>query len=179
MAIDAYLLLEEGANAIGVKGESQDDEFHGDKGWMRILKVDFGAENETDIGDITGGGGVGKGKLKELTIEKKADSASPGLWQTCVASGHYKKGTINLRKGGADISKSGKTFMEILMLQVLIKEVQWSADEEAVPTESLTLACGAMQVTYWKQDEEGGLATKINPAKWSQNLNIPEFKVKK
>ena len=92
MAIDAFMKLTAGANAYGVKGESLDDEYKGDDGWIRILKVDFGAENETDIGDISGGGGVGKGKFKELNIEKKADTASPGLWQTCVASGHYKEG---------------------------------------------------------------------------------------
>jgi type VI secretion system secreted protein Hcp len=178
MAIDAFMKLTAGANAYGVKGESLDDEYKGDDGWIRILKVDFGAENETDIGDISGGGGVGKGKFKELNIEKKADTASPGLWQTCVASGHYKEGEIVMRKGGADTQKSGGKFMEIKMLQVLIKEVSWNAEDEAVPSESLVLACGAMQVTYWKQDSEGGLATMINPVKWSVHLNKAEFAIK-
>ena len=53
-----------------------------------------------------------------------------------------------------------------------------SLEDEAVPSESLVLACGAMQVTYWKQDSEGGLATMINPVKWSVHLNKAEFAIK-
>ena len=48
---------------------------------LKILSYELGAENNINIGSISGGGGAGKATFKEFTITKSPDAATTMLFE--------------------------------------------------------------------------------------------------
>ncbi len=144
MAFDTFLSLD------GIKGESQDSSY---KGWIEISSFSLGAMNPATIGSATGGAGGGKATLSEITIIKRTDASSPTLFQGCCSGTHYKTATIALRKAGG----KAMVYLQYELTEVFISSVQWSGSGggDDTPTESVSVAYGAINVTYTPQKVDG------------------------
>lgn len=153
-----------------ITGESQDQNH---TGWIELQSFSFGLDNPTTIGTITGGAGAGKVKFQQLSIQKLVDATSPALF-TMVASGvHMPTLTLAIRKPGTN----AKDFLLYTFKLVFVTDITWGgSDGDPAPSESVTFAYGALQVSYAKQDSSGAVGTPI-AASWSQvtnqsNLNV-------
>jgi type VI secretion system secreted protein Hcp len=159
MAFDAFLKLE------GVKGESM-DKVH--KGEVDLLSFSLGASNPTSS-QGTGGLGAGKVSISSFNIMKKMDAASPGLFSACCQGKHFPKATVTLRKAG------GAAPLEYLVYnfeKVFVESIQWSGSTggDDVPTESVSLTFGKIEITYKTQDAKGGSKDTLG-AKWDIEAN--------
>ena len=56
--------------------------------------IEIGAENDINIGSISGGGQAGKGTFKTLTIKKLADGTSNDLLTKVFTGGNFNEATI-------------------------------------------------------------------------------------
>jgi type VI secretion system secreted protein Hcp len=171
MAFDAYCYSV--AQQSVIPGETQDEAMSAKKAF-EVLSFEFGAENNINIGSITGGGAAGKATFKELSITKKTDTASTGLFKALCTGQHFDDLVIELRRagGGASATSSGKTFMKFDMRLVMVQDMTWSgSDGDDICEESVTLQYGAIQIHYFKQDAKGAMAAKPEEAKWSRVKN--------
>jgi len=171
MAFDAFMYSEGGKEKI--PGETQDDAMSAKKAF-EILSFEFGAENNINIGSITAGGAAGKAVFKELSITKKTDTASTGLFNALCTGEHFDDMVIELRRaaGSSASGASGKTFMKFDMRLVMVQDITWSgSDGDDICEESLTLQYGAIQIHYFSQDKTGKMASSPKEAKWSRVKN--------
>lgn len=149
MAHDAFLKLD------GVDGESTRK---GYEKQMAVMSFSWGGSNPSTIG-VTGGGGGGKGELSSMTFTKKADGASPLMFQKCMEGEHIKKATLTLMKAGG---KEAVDFVKYEMEKVFIDAVSYSGSDggDDAPMESVSLSFGKMSYTYTPQKPDG---TKGSP----------------
>ncbi|MFT7058036.1 MAG: type VI secretion system secreted protein Hcp [Pseudorhodobacter sp.] len=171
MAFDAYCYSE--AQKTVIPGETQDEAMAKKKAF-EILSFEFGAENNINIGSITGGGAAGKAVFKELSITKKTDTASTGLFQALCTGQHFDDLVIELRRagGGSKASSSGVTFMKFDMRLVMVQDITWSgSDGDDICEESLTLQYGAIKIHYFSQDAKGVMNSTPQEAMWSRVKN--------
>ena len=97
MSFDAFLYFPKDSGKVA--GETQDAEMSKHKAF-ELISFEFGAENNVNIGSISGGAGAGKATFKEFSITKKTDTGSCGLF-TCLAMGtHFEEAIIELRRSG-------------------------------------------------------------------------------
>jgi len=108
MSFDAFMWI---PNVNEVKGETQDDEFS-KKGAFEILSFEIGAENNINIGSISGGGGAGKATFKEFNVSKKTDTASAGLFLKLCEGKHFDDAHVVLRRSGGSDNASGAVFLQ-------------------------------------------------------------------
>jgi type VI secretion system Hcp family effector len=177
--VDSYLQFKTpGANAVELKGETRD----------RAMKLatpvppfeiktwSFGATNPLVVGSATGGLATGKVNFESFEITKDIDKASPHLFHTCCAGGHYKELVLWQRKsGGSSTTASGTVFLKFNFKLVFIENLAWAHGDEA-PTETIKFAYGALSVTYYPQKSDGSIDdTKKQNAVWDRVLNAKIF----
>lgn len=168
MAFDCYMFFEEpGGGAVLPEGETTDKEFSSKKAF-EIYSFSWGASNPVTIGSGSGGASSGKVSISSFNVMKKADKASPKLFQTCASGGHFGKATVVLRKSGQDKAKAGEGYQTYKFKKVFVESVQWSgsAGGDDVPTESVSFAFGAVEYEYKPQKADGSLGTAVT-ATWS------------
>lgn len=173
MAFDAYCYSTTHGGKDQLEGETQDDEMSKKKAF-EILSFEFGAENNINIGSITGGGAAGKATFKELSITKKTDTASTFLFRALCTGIHMDDLIIELRRaaGGQTPTSSGKTFMKFEMALVMVQDITWSgSDGDDICEESLTLQYGAIKIHYFPQDKQGKMSSTPKEAIWSRVKN--------
>ena len=171
MAFDAFFYLPKSS----VKGETHDDTMS-KEGAFEIVSFEIGAENNINIGSMTGGGGAGKATFKELTVTKKTDTGSAELFAHLCAGKHFDDAVIELRRSGV-ASKSGDGFLKWEFKQVMIQDISWSgSDGDDVCEETLVIQYGAMKVSYKPQDKTGKMGTP-HTAEWSRVKNIASLAV--
>lgn len=158
MAFDAFLKLE------GIDGESTRK---GYEKQMAVISFSWAGSNPSTIG-VTGGGGGGKGELSSLSIIKKADSASPLMFQKCMEGEHVPKASLTLLKAGG---KEAVDFIKYEMEKVYIDSVSYSGSEggDDQPTESISLSFGKMGYTFTPQKADG---TKGSPVVGQWDVTI-------
>ncbi len=179
MAFDAFCYFAEpDKNADDkLKGETQ-DKTYGERGAFEILSFEIGAENNINIGSISGGGGAGKATFKELTITKKTDTVSTEMFAKLCDGTHFGDMTIDLRRSGGQGGKSGDVFLRWTFKLVMIQDISWSgSDGDDICEETVVIQYGAMKVWYTAQTAEGGAGKKTN-AEWSRVLNQANLAVK-
>lgn len=168
MAFDAFLYSK--SHKSDIPGETQDEDM-AKLGAFELLSFELGAENNVNIGSITGGGGAGKATFKEFTVTKKTDTASTGLFHALVSGTHFDDMFIELRRASGDPNRSGTTFMKFEFRLVMVQDISWSgADGDDVCEETVVLQFGAIQVQYMPQDKAGKMQ-KPKEAKWSRVKN--------
>jgi type VI secretion system secreted protein Hcp len=162
MAYDAFLQLE------GVDGESTRK---GYEKQMAVISFSWGGSNPSTIG-VTGGGGGGKGELSSLSIMKKADAASPLLYQKCMEGNHFGKAKLTLLKSGG---KESVDFIVYEMEKVYVDSVQYSGSEggDDQPMESISLSFGKLSYTFTPQKPDG---TKGSPVVGSWDVTLVAVK---
>lgn len=178
MAFDAFLYFPKQPH---VKGETLDSVMSS-KHAFELLSFTFGAENTTSIGSGSGGAGAGKATFKDFTITKRTDTASCGLFKTCVSGNHFEQAIIELRRAGGD-DKKNSTFMKISFKMVIVKDMEWSgSDGDDLCEETVIFQFGAIKIEYMKQDSDGNHKKADGQAGevvWSQKLNEPNFSVER
>ena len=138
------------------------------KGSFEILSFEIGAENNINIGSISEGGGAGKATFKELTISKKTDTASCGLFSMLCEGKHFDKGIIELRRSGGAVGVSGATFLKFEFLLLMVQDISWSgSDGDDICEENVVFQFGAVQVDYSKQGKDGAMKAH-SVGKWSR-----------
>jgi type VI secretion system secreted protein Hcp len=171
MAFDAFCYSVAGKEKI--PGETQDEDM-GKLKAFEILSFDLGVENTINIGSITGGGAAGKAVFKEMTITKKTDTASTGLFHCLCTGEHFDDLVIELRRaaGSSAGNKSGKTFMKFDMRLVMVQDMNWTgSDGDDVCEETVILQFGAIQIHYFAQNAKGEMEKTPKEAKWSRVKN--------
>lgn len=167
MAFDAFCYFK----GSDVEGETQDHEYKS-KGAFSITNFEIGAENTINIGSDSEGGGAGKATFKDLTITKKTDSSSCGIFTRLCEGYHFTDMIIELRRSGGKPGESGAVFLKWEFKLVMVKDLTWSgADGDDVCEESLVFEYGAMKVTYTRQKGLDGTGGKQASAEWSRVLN--------
>ncbi|MEP1586334.1 MAG: type VI secretion system tube protein Hcp [Tateyamaria sp.] len=175
MSFDAFMYM---PGEDKLKGETQDETFgKGKKEAFEILSFEIGAENNINIGSISGGGGAGKATFKELTVTKKTDTASCGLFTRLVEGGHIQDVHIELRRSGGAPGVSGTTVLKFDFKLVMIQDISWSgSDGDDICEETLVMQYGAMKVEYSTQDIKGAMK-KHSDAMWSRIKNKAALEV--
>lgn len=175
MSFDAFMYM---PNEEKLKGETQDEAMgEGKHEAFEIISFEIGAENNINIGSISAGGGAGKATFKELTVTKKTDTASCGLFTRLVEGGHIQDAHIELRRSGGSDGASGSTFLKFDFKLVMIQDISWSgSDGDDICEETLVMQYGAMKVEYLKQDIKGKMKTHSN-AMWSRVKNKAALEV--
>ncbi|MCV2864503.1 Hcp family type VI secretion system effector [Albidovulum sediminicola] len=169
MSFDAFCYST--TNAEDIPGETQ-DETYADKKAFEIISFELGAENNINIGSISGGGGAGKATFKEVSITKKTDTASTGLFHALVTGKHFDNMFIELRRSGAEDTKSGGKFMVFELQMVMVQDISWSgSDGDDVCEETVVLQYGAIKIHYYPQDTKGKMAGQPKEAYWNRVKN--------
>ncbi|MGB5556663.1 MAG: type VI secretion system tube protein Hcp [Paracoccaceae bacterium] len=173
MAFDAFMYF---LNEKTVAGETQDEAMK-KNGAFEVLSFEFGAENNINIGSISSGGGAGKATFKEMTVTKKTDTSSCGLFARLCEGKHFDDAVIELRRSGGQAGTSGTTFLKFEFKLVMIQDISWSgADGDDICEETLVIQYGAFKVTYSQQDITGKMA-KHSDAMFSRVKNKADFTV--
>lgn len=177
MPFDSFLVFTSSGTCPKIVGETQDSFFSKHQA-MEITEFSFGEENATTIGSATGGAGSGKAKFNPFKIKKLVDSASANLFLASASGAHFETVTLNLRKAGATAGQgSGGPYLIFSFKMVFITNVDWSgANDDDAPSEEITFAYGAMQISYSPQTKAGAMGTPVITA-WSQVLNKNTFEV--
>lgn len=157
-----------------IPGETQDEDM-AEKGAFELLSFELGAENNINIGSISGGGGAGKATFKEFTVTKKTDTASTGLFRALVTGSHFQDLVVELRRSGGaagEGAKSGATFMKFEFALVMVQDISWSgSDGDDVCEETVIFQYGAIKIHYYSQDKLGKMASKPQEVMWSRVKN--------
>ncbi|MGB8624279.1 MAG: type VI secretion system tube protein Hcp [Paracoccaceae bacterium] len=168
MSFDAFCFSP--SDGGDIPGETQDKDFSAKKAF-EILSFELGAENNINIGSISGGGGAGKATFKEFTITKKTDTASTGLFHALVTGKHFTDLEIHLRRSSGEAAKSGKPFLVFKFAFVMVQDISWSgSDGDDICEETVIFQFGAIRVEYSKQLATGAMESP-KVAQWSRVTN--------
>jgi type VI secretion system secreted protein Hcp len=176
MAVDAFLQFKKpGDNAVSLTGETKDKNMKAAApAPFEITSWSFGVNNPLSMGSASGGAGAGKVNFDSFTISKQIDSASPYLFHTCCAGGHYQELVLWLRRaGGSSANQSGVVFLKFNFKLVMIENIEWAHGDPA-PTETIKFQYGALSIVYYPQTSGGKIADKKN-AMWDRVLNANVF----
>jgi type VI secretion system secreted protein Hcp len=144
MPLEMFLKL------TGIEGESSDAKH---KGEIDVLAWSWGLSQETSS-PTGGGGGAGRVKIENISIEKLVDLASPLLLSFGAAGKHITDGTLTTRKAG----KASTDFLVFKMTDVIVTSVHIAATTDAnQSTESITLSFGKVEFDYRATKPDGSL----------------------
>ena len=150
MPVEMFLKL------AGIDGESTDAKH---KGEIDVLAWSWGLSQEGGS-PAGGGGGAGRVKIENISIQKLVDLASPLLLSFSATGKHISDGTLTTRKAGKG-AKAGGEFLLFKMSNVIVTSVHVAASQDSnAPTESITLSFGKVEFNYkdkaFKFDVTGG-----------------------
>ncbi len=142
-AVDTFIWFE------GQHGNSTDDRH---KDWFEIKEFSLGTDNPASVSGHASGAGAGKAKVKEFTVKRVTDSASPTFFRQAMSSGrHFKVVKIEMRKAGGDPNQ----LVNYVFTDVVISKFNASGAGDRGPEESMTFVYGSMAVHYSKQAAGG------------------------
>jgi type VI secretion system secreted protein Hcp len=154
MPAEVYLTVE------GLEGEATAKGFEGQ---IVLDSFQLGANNPTSIGAGTGAG-AGKVNLSNFTVTKRTDASSVPLFLACCKGDHFPNAEVTIRKAGGEQVE----FIKYKFDTVFVEDINWSGGSgDDVPTEVLSLAFGAVEMTYTPQNADGTMGSPI-VAKWDQ-----------
>jgi type VI secretion system secreted protein Hcp len=176
MACDNFLQFceaAEGGNLVGKakkpEGETTDATH---KGWLEIKSFEFGAENPTTIGSVSGGAGAGKVKFQPFKITKEVDKSSPAIFTACAAGAHFPTVFLGIRKAGG----AQADYLKYAFRLVYVTSISWSGGGgEEAPEETVEFVYGALGIKYLPQSSTGEMGSPLF-GMWSQQTNKPELK---
>jgi type VI secretion system secreted protein Hcp len=167
MAFNAFLQI----NSPSVPGESTQASF---VGWIEIYSFSFGATNPTTVSSGQAGMSAGKVSISSFNIMKNADVSSPKLFAAITTGQHYGGAVVNLLKA-TGTSGVQQIFWTYTFTDVMVESIQWSGSSGGsdVPTESVSLAFGKVQIDYFMQDTSTGSMTNSGTASWNITTTSP------
>ena len=158
MAADIFLKFEP-----ELKGESVDKE-HKDE--IDVMSWSWGM---TQSGTSHSGGGSGSGKVsvRDVTIVKHVDKASPNLIKQCCNGKHFTGATLVVRKAGGSSGDKPLPYFTLKMKDGLISSITTGeVDQDGRMVETIGLNFAAFEIEYDPQAATGSGSGKI-PAKWN------------
>ncbi|TZG32235.1 MULTISPECIES: type VI secretion system tube protein Hcp [Agrobacterium] len=176
MSIDAFLYFPGQSDVVG---ETLDSDM-AEKRAFELKNFDFTIKNKISIGSYTGGGGAGKADFDPVTVEKRTDTGSCGLFSALCSGKHFDEAILELRRSGGSNSSSGTTFMKVHFKMVMIADMNWTAGEDSAD-EKIQFEYGAIKIEYFRQAKDGRM-TKASggqgETKWSRVMNRAIYEVK-
>ena len=125
----------------GIQGDSTDPKHQGE---IEIDSYSFGVSNNGG-GTGGGGGGTGKAVFQDLLVTKRADSASPKLFQACAEGLHFATAVLTVEKA----RRAPMPFLVVTLENVMISSFQTGDDNGGdSPFESVSL--NFTKITYVK-----------------------------
>jgi type VI secretion system secreted protein Hcp len=103
----------------------------------------WGVTNTSDLGG-GGGGGAGRADLKELSIVKTVDKASPVLALKCANGQHLPEVVLTVDRPGG----SHAPYLQITLTDAIITSVQPSGADDNIPLEVVSFAYRAIELKY-------------------------------
>ncbi|GMG81612.1 type VI secretion system tube protein Hcp [Paralimibaculum aggregatum] len=146
-----------------VKGESQDAKLK-EKKAFELTEFTLKAENATNIGSMTqGGGGAGKVKFDRLSFKKRSDSATTDIFRELAKGTHFDEVNVVMRRNQLP-------YLEFKFVMCVLAEMETtqSGDDEA--EDSVVLDYGAVKISYTAQTDKGEAGTHAT-AMWSRVKN--------
>jgi len=156
MAINGFV------NFGDIKGESTDKDH---KDWVSIMGYHESVTHPF-VAPKTGAASTAP-VHSEFSIMKLLDAATPKLYEACATGKHIKEVTIELAS-----AKGGSPYLHIKLEDVVVSSVADNSDPAGpvqFPLETVSLAYGAIEVTYTKYKPDGAAAGNV-AAKW----NVPQ-----
>ncbi len=144
MAVDYFLKLD------GVEGESEDEKH---KKQIQLMSFSWGASNTSSVSG-TGGSGAGKANLSDFNVMTNFDKSTPELFKNLTKGTHFKTGSMEAVKSGAD----GKPYLKVDFKELFCTGLQISASSE-VPAVALTFSYNEIKIDYYAQNEQGNLVS--------------------
>jgi len=142
-AADYFLKIE------GIEGEAVTD---GHVGEIEVQSWSWGESNPTRLYGT--GAGVGKVSMKDFTIVKKADKATPQLMLACAVGRRIPSATLTARRNGV-------TFMRWELKNVIISSYQTQGDQvTGPPTEEVKIRFTQIVLTHFVQNSDGTVSTQ-------------------
>src|SRR5690625_4404582 len=145
-------------NYDGIKGESSDSNH---KGWMDVDSISWGVVRRiTTEASTQNDRESANAEISELTLTRRMDSATPSLFtEACCGTG--KDVVIHLTKTGT--GSGADVYMEYTLKNALISNYQVTANSQdnARPTEVLTISFVDVEVKYTPYDEDGKAQASI------------------
>ena len=136
----------------GIKGESADSKH---KGEIDVVSWSWGVAQTATAG-AGGGGGAGKAQIHDISIVKKLDAASPGLFTHSTTGTHIKEVNLVVRKAGGKQVE----YLKIKLEDVLISSITNAATGDQV-VEHVTLNFSKVEYEYTPQKDDGSGGTPI------------------
>jgi type VI secretion system secreted protein Hcp len=148
----------------GIPGESTDDKH---KGEIEVLSWSWGEVNEAPPRGPGGGVGAGKVDMSDLTVVAHFSKASPQLLLACASGKHFKTAVLSARKAG----KGQADYLTFSLTDVLVSSYQVAGTADtSVPTDSVGLSFGKIQVEYKEQKADGSLGNAVKVG-WDRKAN--------
>lgn len=136
---------------------------------FEVEAVSFSAENNINIGSLSIGGGAGKATFGPLSITKKVDANSPGMFLRLVTGRHYDKITFMFFNVFND---KPQKHMELELHLAMLQSINTgAASGEDYLSENIEFQYGAVKISVIPYDERTGEAKDPVEAEWSRVLN--------
>jgi len=99
-----------------------------------------------------GGGGAGTVSVRDLSVTKYVDKATPNLHLACCDGTHFSEATLFMRKMGKD----PLDYLKIKMDPVMVTGIEsGGSDGEDSLMENVTFNFSKVELTYTPQKEDG------------------------
>ena len=142
MAIDMFLKLD------NVKGESVDSKHAGE---IDLNFFEWGASQSGTMHKCSGGG-AGKVSVKDLSIIKYVDRATPILILACCSGKHFREAVLTVRKAG----DKPLEYLKITMKDVLVSlHATGGNDGSDRQTENVSFNFAEFKIEYTPQKADG------------------------
>lgn len=169
MAFDAYLDISD------IQGESLDSQF---KDKIELLSFDFGATQATSAtASSAGGASAERVNLKEFSVRKFIDKATPKLFEACCSGKHIKKVKLSVRRAGGKQEK----YLEVELQEVIVSstEIEGMAVNSSdktdpsndLPSEVIKFNYAKISVTYTQQKRSDGQGGGSLKGGWDRTSN--------
>lgn len=160
-AVDMFLRLD------GIKGETLDKVRAGD---IDVLAWSWGASNSGSA-QVGGGAGAGKANVKDISVTKYVDRASPTLLLNTMNGKNIASGELVVRKAG----EKPLEYLKIEMKGIIIASLSTggSGGDDRL-TENVSLNFAKYRLTYTPQNPDGSAGTPVQ-VQWNIVENTPTF----
>ena len=162
MSFDAFVKI------ATVPGESTDDKH---REWIEILSFSWGASQAGGTApSAMGGHAGGRVDIKDFSMVKPLDKASPKLFLACCTGEHISDVTIELCRAAGDKQK----FMTYKLSEVMVTGVKPGGSSRVVdlwPSEEVSLRFTKVELEYIPIDHRTGKSLGRVPTGWDLAKN--------
>jgi type VI secretion system secreted protein Hcp len=152
-----------------IKGESVDGK-HKDE--IDILSWSWGM-TQSGSSHVAGGSGTSKVSVRDITIVKRVDRASPNLIKLCCNGKHFNLALLTVRKAAGDTPLE---YFKMKLHNGLISSLTTGeVDQDGHMIETVGLNFASFEIEYDPQGASGAGSGKV-PAKWNiakNNESVP------